>query len=189
MADFWKQKYIAQIKDKNLTSLLYFKPEYCSLLHPHPILHTAGHSYDVNKMIVQLRLLSGRARLGSLIRHFSPGNSGLCELCHEELEDLTHLLVPRCPRLADRALTLRENMKKLLANSECCTLLLEQVMFESKDDQQLWVQFVLDCSVLPNVIAASQLDSTVLSKLFGATRTYCYGLHRTRLKLIGRWNI
>ena len=189
VADFWKQKYIAQIKDKNLTSLLYFKPEYCSLLHPHPILHTAGHSYDVNKMIVQLRLLSGRARLGSLIRHFSPDNSGLCELCHEELEDLTHLLVPRCPHLTDRALTLRENMKKLVGNSERCTLLLEKIMNESKDDHQLWVQFVLDCSVLPNVIAASQLDSTVLSTLFGATRTYCHGLHRTRLQLLGRWKI
>ena len=68
VADFWKQKYIAQIKDNNITSLRYFKPEKCSLLHPtppprhhHPLLHTAGHAYDVNKMVVQLRLLSERA--------------------------------------------------------------------------------------------------------------------------------
>ena len=188
VADFWKQKYIAYIKDMNLSSLLYFKPEYCSLLHPHPILTTAGHSYDVNKMIVQLRLLSGRARLGSLLRHFSPGNSGHCELCREEVEDLTHLLAPRCPKLANRALTLKEFMKKSLSCSERCTLLLQEIMIESKDDPQLWIQFVLDCSVLPNVIAASQWDTAVMGKMFSATRTYCYGLHRTRLQLLGRWN-
>ena len=96
IADFWKQKYILQIHNDNLTSLKYFKPEYCSLLRPHPLLRTAGHSYDVNKMVIQLRLLSGRARLGSLVRHFSPvgGNNGVCELCHGELDDRAHLLVP-----------------------------------------------------------------------------------------------
>ena len=139
-------------------------------------------------MIVQLRLLSGRARLGSLVRHFSPGNNGLCELCHHEIEDVAHLLVPWCPHLADHALTLREKMLKLFENSERCTLLFKEILIDSKDDQQLWIQFVLDCSVLPKVIAATQLDSTVISILFSATRTYCYGLHRTRLQLLGRWN-
>ena len=94
VADFWKQKYVTQIRENKLISLRYFRPEFCSLLYPHPILSTAGHTYDVNKMIVQLRLLSGRARLGSLVKHFAPGNSGLCELCHVEVEDLGHLLVP-----------------------------------------------------------------------------------------------
>ena len=80
-------------------------------------------------------------------------------------------------------------MKRLVENSERCTLLLKQILIDSKDDHELWVQFVLDCSVLPNIIAASQLEPTVFSDLFGATRTYCYGLHRTRLQLLGRWNV
>ena len=80
--------------EKELTSLKYFKPEFMSILRPHPMLSTAGHAYDVNKMIVQLRMLSGRYRVGTLLKHFSPANSGLCELCNQEVEDLPHLLLP-----------------------------------------------------------------------------------------------
>ena len=86
VADYWQQHYRALVSD--LPSLDYFKPEFCSLLKPHPILYSTTNSYEVNKMVVQLRLLSGRARLGSLTRHFSPGNNGICELCELELEDL-----------------------------------------------------------------------------------------------------
>ena len=189
VADFWKQKYVAQIRENNLTSLRYFRPEFCSLLHPHPILSTAGHTYDVNKMIVQLRLLSGRARLGSLVKHFAPGNSGLCELCHVEVEDLGHLLVPRCPHLVERAQMAKEYMKNNLSKSPTCLQILEKVLFDSKDDQDLWIQFVLDCSVLPTVIAATQADQTITGELFRATRTYCYTLHRNRLQILGRWKI
>ena len=64
-----------------------------SVLRPHPILTTSGHAYDTNKMIVQLRMLSGRYRVGSLLRHFSAEHSGLCELCGREAEDIVHLVV------------------------------------------------------------------------------------------------
>ena len=188
VADFWKQKYVNQIKENNLTSLRFFKPEVCSLLSPHPILSTAGHSYEVNKMVTQLRLLSGRGRLGSLLRHFSPGHSGICELCHGELEDLHHHLVPRCPLLQEQAEVLRVYLKNFLMKSELCLRILEDVLLRSEDDQNLWVQFVLDCSALPTVISASQKDDTVLRNLFGATRTWVYSLHRTRLKLLGLWS-
>ena len=158
IADFWKQRYVAQIKNDDLTSLRYFKPEFCSLLRPHPLLHTAGHSYEVNKMIVQLRLLSGRARLGSLLRHFSPENTGICELCNLEMEDLAHFLLPRCPALAERSEILLQYMKTVLGSSEPCLLILEEMLTGCEDDQELWIQFVLDCSVFPSVIAAAQKD-------------------------------
>ena len=70
IAEYWQLYLRKKIVEDKLTSLEYFKPEYCSLLKPHPILYTAKSAYEVNKMIVQLRLLSGRARLGSLTRHF-----------------------------------------------------------------------------------------------------------------------
>ena len=187
IADFWKQHYVAQIKNDDLTSLRYFKPEFCSLLRPHPLLHTAGHSYEVNKMVVQLRLLSGRARLGSLLRHFSPENTGICELCNLEVEDLAHFLLPRCPALAERSLILLQYMKTVLGSSEPCLLILDEMLTGCEDDHELWIQFVLDCSVFPSVIAAAQKDPAVLQLLFRATRTWCYSLHRTRLKLLGRW--
>ena len=92
-------------------------------------------------MVTQLRLLSGRARLGSLVRHFSPvgGNNGVCELCHGELDDRAHLLVPRCPRLVDRARGLIKYMKDLFKNSDQCLQILEKVIVDSKDDQELWI--------------------------------------------------
>ena len=109
-------------------------------------------------------------------------------LCHGELEDLHHHLVPRCLLLQEQAEVLRVYLKNFLIKSELCLRILEDVLLRSKDDQNLWVQFVLDCSALPTVISASQKDDTVLRNLFGATRTWVYSLHRTRLKLLGLWS-
>ena len=182
--EFWQRKLWAKIIDDNLTSIRFFKPEFMSLLCPHPILSTAGHSYDTNKMVVQLRMLSGRYRVGSLLRHFSPSISGCCELCGLELEDLEHLLIPRCPALQERRRLLLDYMSSVLAQSPACTTIFK-MMKESEDSQ--WVQFVLDCSVIPDIINAAQKDNSVYPLIFKATRTWCYSLHRTRLKLLGRW--
>ena len=185
VADFWQSKFREKARPLQLSSLRYFKPAYMSLLRPHPLLATSAHSYDVNKMVVQLRMLSGRYRVGTLLRHFSPGNSGICELCGTELEDLVHLLVPRCPALQDRGILLLEYARSILQQSPICLSIFESVL-HSNDDTK--VQFLLDCSVIPTVIRASQDDNSILTLLFKVTRTWCYSMHRTRLKLLGRWN-
>ena len=56
IADYWQTLFINRSAD--LTSLRYFKPDFMSLLKPHPIYRTVTHSYDVNKMVVQLRMPS-----------------------------------------------------------------------------------------------------------------------------------
>ena len=59
VVDFWEAKYRAEAAPK--TSLEYFKPEFCSLLHPHPLWTTCrNNSFEVNKSIVVARLMSGR---------------------------------------------------------------------------------------------------------------------------------
>ena len=184
IADYWQKKLRATIIDDDLTSLRFFKPEFMSLLHPHPLLSTAGHSYDTNKMIIQLRMLSGRYRVGSLLRHFSPSISGLCELCGLELEDIEHLLIPRCPVLQERRRLLLDYCTSILAQSVTCTTIFENMRLQGNSQ---WVQFVLDCSIIPEVIDAAQKDNTVYPLLFKVTRTWCYSLHRTRLKHLGRW--
>ena len=108
IADFWQSKLRSDARKLEQKSLKYFHPEFMSITHPHPILTTAGTSYEVNKMITQLRMLSGRYRVGSLLRHFSPTNSGICELCESETEDLPHFLVPRCSKLTNRREALQE---------------------------------------------------------------------------------
>ena len=167
-----------------LTSLRYFKPEYMSVLHPHPILTTSGHAYDINKMIVQLRMLSGRYRVGSLLRHFSAEHSGLCELCGRETEDIAHLVIPRCPMLQERRALLIEYTEGVLSESLDCQNIFKSILKSSEEQQ---VQFFLDCSVIPEVIKAAQSNNSILTLLFRATRTWCYSLHRTRLKMLGRW--
>ena len=153
-----------------------------SVLRPHPILSTSGHAYDVNKMIVQLRMLSGRYRVGSLLRHFSAEHSGLCELCGSEAEDIVHLVVPWCPVLQERRALLIEYIEGVLSESLVCLNIFKSIL-ESSQEQQ--VQFFLDCSVIPEVIQAAQSDNSILTLLFRATRTRCYSLHRTRLKILG----
>ena len=136
-------------------------------------------------MVVQLRLLSEQVRLGSRVRHFAPSNSGQCELCHGgEAEDLAYLLVPLC--LTECAQVLKLHMRDVLKHSEKCTGLLDPILTGSEADQILWIQFVFDCSVLPPVILTAQSDPAILGYLFHALQTYCYSLHRTRLKLLGR---
>ena len=48
-----------------------------------------------------------------------------------------------------------------------------------------FLQFILDCSVLPPIISAvQQLGHQVLSKLFSLTRNYCFVMHKTRIGLL-----
>ena len=56
-------------------------------------------------------------------------------------------------------------------------------IIESKDDI-LKVQFMIDPSVIPQVIAASQKESDVLHTLFRFTTTWCHALVRARKKLL-----
>ena len=183
ITDFWQTKlraHSASLEDK---SLKFFKPQYMSLSHPHPMWSTAVTSYQVNKCVVVARMLSGRFRCGSLLRHFSPHISGLCELCGEELEDLRHILLPRCPLLQDRSDVLLRFANETLSSSPTASKLFQNIT-ESKDDDKI-VQFLLDPSVVPDIIAASQSDPDILPLLFSVTTTWCYSLNRTRTKLLG----
>ena len=51
-----------------------------------------------------------------------------------------------------------------------------------------FVQFLLDPSVVPLVISDVQKKNYTLDKVFSLTRTFCYGIHRRRLHLLGRFN-
>ena len=149
----------------------------------HPMWSTAVSSYHVNKCVVVARMLSGRFRCGSLLRHFSPHISGLCELCGEELEDLPHILLPRCPQLRDRSDVLLRFARETLSSSPLACQLFQRIT-ESKDDNK-FVQFVLDPSAVPEIITAAQTDPDILPLLFSVTTTWCYSLNRTRTKLLG----
>ena len=57
-------------------------------------------------------------------------------------------------------------------------------------DTKLFVQFLLDCTVLPEVIRLRQLHGEcVHDSLLYLTRTFCFSIHKVRLKLLGKWNV
>ena len=115
-----------------------------------------------------------------------PNISGICELCNKELEDLPHILVPRCPLLSEKALSLVTFARESLFNSETDNGV-ARAIFENKlsGEDDSFVQFLLDPSVVPEVIAAEQNFPGTLQKLMSITITWCYSLNRTRVKLKG----
>ena len=61
--------------------------------------------------------------------------------------------------------------------------------FLKSTDVTFQTQFLLDCSVLPDIILLQQkLGFQILEDLFYLTRSWCYAIHRERLKILNRWN-
>ena len=187
--DYWEQN--LREEAASLESLKYFHPQFMSLESPHPIFMSAkSSSYEVTKAGVQALLLSGRYRTERLSRHWSanPKGSCLCPSCFglEISEDVEHILL-HCPSLsATRASLAKFTLDYAKDNPDIQSVLLEY----TKPTNPLFVQFLLDCSVIPRVISLTQLYGTnTLFKLFKVTRAWCYSLHRNRLKLLGRWSL
>ena len=66
-----------------------------------------------------------------------------------------------------------------------CNRILKQAADASEDD---FLQLVLDCSSVPEVIkAASVHGEVVFDTIFKATRTYCYSMYRKRLNLLNQY--
>ena len=163
-----------------------------SLEHPH-VLWTSCNSnpYEVQKAVTQSRMLSGRFRDDKLTRHFSENRSGACLLCqnsgqpHPPVGDLHHLLL-HCPSLQVQRAELYKYWKR---NTDNCEHDIKRIVADFQTQSEKYkMQFLLDCSVLPDIIQIAQNSSSdILVVLFQITRTYCHSLHRERLKLINRW--
>ena len=183
VTDFWESK--LRDEAQNLSSLAFFKPEYHSLSSPHPIWSSAGSSpYETKKAVVQARMLSGRYRTEKLRRHWSINQGGYCLLptCTQQCEDLQHILL-LCPSLKearDRVWAMWSNHLSDKPHISDC------VHHYTKEQDDSHIQFLLDPSVLPHIISLTQeYGNSVLQTLFYLTRTFCYSVHRARLKLLG----
>ena len=186
VTDFWQKKLRDHSQKLEEKSLRYFKPQFMSLSKPHPMLSWASTSYQVNKCVVVSRMISGRFRCGSLLRHFFKDVSGLCDLCGEEVEDLPHILLPRCPCLLEHAQQLLKFAFDALSSSEQATTIFTNIIY-SEDDQKK-VQLFLDPSVIPEIIFENQMKNNDILHLFlNITTTWCYSMNRTRNKLLGKY--
>ena len=96
---------------------------------------------------------------------------------------LHHLVI--CPSLASRNDVLFEYWDKISVTSPHFYEILRRI---KKTNPEHFLQFVLDCSAVPKVIAATQAHGeSIYSILYKATRTYCYSMYRARLKLLNQW--
>ena len=180
--DYWEQT--LRTEAGPLTSLTFFKPSFMSLNRIHPIWSTAGSSPSkVIMATIQARMVSEY-----LCRHWSKNVHGVCLLsvsCKSTIEDLPHILLD-CPALQPtRDKMVSFTMDFCRKNPHLCQLILQYL----SPYHPLFCQFLLDCSVVPETILLTQIHgSETLNHLFHVTRTWCYTLHRERLKLLGRWN-
>ena len=162
-----------------LSSLTNFKPEYMSLKKPHPIWSTAGSNpYEVSKAIQQARFLSGRYRTEKLASHWTSNKMGYCQSpsCSSVVETVKHILI-HC----EAYFNCKQHLYSLwLATPNEAVLSLVKEALSSDSDYLL--QFILDCSVLPAVISATQQHGfAILQELFYLTRTWCFSVHKQRM--------
>ena len=111
---------------------------------------------------------------------------GFCLLCPLKNipGDIEHLLV-NCEALSSKRDHLFQFFDKQSQDSPFLSSLVK-TMRESKTED--FVQFLLDPSVVPLVISDVQKKKYTLDEVFYLTRTFCYGIHRRRLHLLGRFN-
>ena len=136
-------------------------------------------------------MLSGRYRTERLCRFWSKNKNGYClaPSCQglRIREDIEHILVS-CQSLEHARNQLKAFTTSFSLNHHSAvqyTLALHCV-----PENCHFVQFLLDCSTLPNVIdSVQQYGSQILFPLFHVSRTWCYVLHRERLKILGRWKV
>ena len=175
-----------------LPSLEFFRPDFMSLSKPHPLWLTAGSSPSKICMAsVQANLISGRYRTESLTRHWSNNSNGVCLLssvCQNlgSKEDIRHIL-QWCPALEDTRDKLTEYTRNKVSNLDA--YLQHEILGLCSVSNPSFCQFLLDCSTISTVISLVQLYGTsLLSFVFEISRTWVYGIHRERLRRLGRWN-
>ena len=142
-------------------------------------------------VLCQARMLSGRFRTCWLSRHWSGKSDGFCSLpnCQENPTPgtLLHILT-ECVDLSPSRQRVFSMWHEFLRDKPHLFPIIKKYTVESIPDQLL--QLILDCTVLPEVIALRQLlGSEVHDALLYLTRTLCFSKHKSRNKLLGKWNI
>ena len=185
--EFWHMK--LSLVTQTLSSLKYLNTNYLSLTSPHPIWTSLdGNPFQARAATVQAHFLSGRYRTERLCRFWSTNPDGYClqESCKglSISEDIEHILV-RCPALTDKRRRLLRLSSDCVSQMPLLSPIINEYLLSNSDE--MVVQFLVDCSTLPMVIAAYQLfGPSVHASLFKLTRTWCFSLHRARLQLLGR---
>ena len=169
-----------------LSSLEFFHPEYMNITKPHPIWSMVGSNpHEISKAIQQSRFISGRYRSMSLSKHWNTNKEGFClsPTCINQVESVKHILIE-----CDAYILCKRRLYSLWLSTQN-KVVLKLILEALSNETDYLLQFIIDCSVLPSVIQATQnYGNTVLKELFYLTRSWCFSIHRQRMKMLGRWN-
>ena len=139
---------------------------------------------------IQCLVISGRYRTQALCSHWSPSGSKAClaPSCQGSgiVETLEHILA-HCGSLDStrHKLTKFTNDYLIKVNQPEVTNLVRRFCVITNP---FFSQFLIDCTVLPDVISTSQsMGPMIMHHILHITRVWCYSLHRDRLRLLGRW--
>ena len=170
-----------------LTSAPYFKPQFMSLRQPHPLWSSCGSNpFECHKAVTAARMLSGRYFTDKLQRHWTQNKAGSCLLpaCSPQSDgSLEHLLL-YCSALDCTRTRILQLCYKVSLESDELSRLLNLIL--SSGDQMTIMQFILDCSSLPEVIRSTQIFGTgIRDRLLYIGRTWCYNIHRERMNQLG----
>ena len=185
--EFWRVKLTNEAR--NLPSLRFLNTSFLSLSSPHPIWTSLdGNPFQAKAACIQALFLSGRYRTEKLCRFWSSNKAGYCllEPCNSQkiLEGRKHVLL-HCFSFSDNRRRLVNMVSSIVAHMPALSPIFDKYLYQDNDD--LTMQFLLDCSSLPLVIAARQFHGDIVYRLlFKFTRTWCQSIHRSRLKLLGR---
>ena len=69
----------------------------------------------------------------------------------------------RCPKLQDRKEALLNYWRSVIKKHSTVSAIVEDII--ERNDEELFLSLILDCSSLPQVVEAAQSDSTVLPLL------------------------
>ena len=129
-------------------------------------------------------MLSGRYRTEVLASHWSSNPDGFCQgsQCDKIPETLEHILL-LCPSYD----TARQQLHRLWCDTEDSHVS-DIVRYILSESSEVIIQFILDATTHPKVISLVQAyGQTKLQTIFHLTRTWCFTIHKIRLKMLGRW--
>ena len=185
IVDYW-EVHLRENASK-LTSIPYFKPNYMSLLRPHPIWLACGsNSFECHKAVTTAKMLSGKYLTDQLQRHWTQNKDGFCLLpaCQpKSIGSLEHLLL-HCPALQSTRFKLFKLCFKISLESSHLLSIISSVFLSG--DQTRIMQLILDCTAMPEVIKSNQTSGTeTRDRLLYIGRTWCYSIHRERMTQLG----
>ena len=186
VVDYWEIK--LRGKASSLTSAPFFNPAFMSLTKPHPIWTACGSNpFECHKAVIASRMLSGKYLTDRLQRHWTQNKSGKCLLpnCLPASDgSLEHLLL-HCSALSHTRSKLLSLCVKIANEDDKLGEIINSVLLSSCEGiEHGKMQFLLDCSVMPRVVAMTQNSGTVLrGRLLYIGRTY--SIHRERMNQLG----